>query len=81
MSSDNFNVLLQSFIERRPFYAFTVELHGKRRLEIDHADALILSEGIAMFTASGKIPIWFDHESVNFIIDAPASDVPDGPHQ
>jgi hypothetical protein len=52
---------------------FTVELNGGQRFEVDHPGALVVRDGVAVFLAPGGIPIWFDHESVNQIIGAPAN--------
>ena len=54
----------------KPFRAFTVELNGGRRFEIDHL-ALVIRDGVAVFLAPGGMPIWFDHDSVNQIIGRP----------
>ena len=40
---------------------------------MDDPWALIFRDGVAVFLAPGGVPIWFDHDSVNQIIDAPAS--------
>jgi hypothetical protein len=76
MTAENFDVLLDTLLNRRPFQIFTVELHGGKRFEIDHPQATVFREGIAIFIAPGPVPIWFDHESVSQIIDAPANTVP-----
>lgn len=73
MTADNFESTLEELRKRRPFHIFTVELHGGRRFEIDHPEAMILRYGVAVFVAPGGIPIIFDHDSVNQIIVAPAS--------
>ena len=52
---------------------FTVDLNGGQRFEVDHPEALIIRDGVALFMAPGGIPYWFDHESVNQIIGAPAN--------
>jgi hypothetical protein len=80
VSSGNFTRLLRAFIGRRPFRAFTIELFGGRHYEIDHPKALVVREGIAVFAAPGSLLVYFDHESVNQIYDAPAQLI-DGPHQ
>ena len=41
---------------------------GGRRVEVDHAPALVSRDGVAVYLAPGGIPIWFDHESVTAII-------------
>jgi hypothetical protein len=73
MTADNFTVMLESLRKLQPFRVFTVELHGGRRFEVDHPGALVVRDGVAVFLAPGGVPIWFDHESVNQIIGAPAS--------
>jgi hypothetical protein len=73
MTSDNFANTLEGLRALRPFRVFTVELHGGRRFEVDHPEALVVRDGVAVFLAPGGVPIWFDHESVNQIIGAPAS--------
>ncbi len=42
-------------------------------IQIDHARALIVRDGAAVFLGPGGIPHLFDHESVNQIIVAPAN--------
>ena len=42
------------------------------RFEVDGPNALVTREGVAVFLAPGRIPVWFDHESVNQFIGAPA---------
>jgi hypothetical protein len=77
MTADNFNSVLEGLSQLQPFHVFTVELHGGRRFEADHPRALVVRDGEAVFLAPGGVPIWFDHESVNQIIGAPASSLPD----
>jgi hypothetical protein len=73
MTADNFASVLDGLRQLQPFRVFTVELHGGRRFEVDHAGALIVRDGVAVFLAPGGVPIWFDRESVSQIIGAPAS--------
>ena len=73
MTAENFDRVLVELQQRQPFRVFTVELQGGRRFEVDHSRALIVRDGVAVFLAPGGVPIWFDHESVNQIIGAPAS--------
>jgi hypothetical protein len=73
MTADNFNTILETLSERRPFRVFTVELHGGRRFEVDGPRTLVVRDGVAVFLAPGGVPIWFDHDSVNQIIAAPAN--------
>lgn len=73
MTADNFDRVLIALRRHQPFHIFTVELNGGRRFEVDHPDAIIVRDGVAVFLAPGGVPIWFDHESVNQVIGAGAS--------
>ncbi|MBI1916955.1 MAG: hypothetical protein HYS12_19780 [Planctomycetes bacterium] len=77
MTADNFTSVLEGLRQLWPFHMFTVELHGGRRFEVDHPGALVVRDGVAVFLAPRGVPIWFDHDSVNQIIGAPASIQPD----
>jgi hypothetical protein len=70
MTADNLGQVLEGLRQIKPFTAFTVELHGGRRFEVDHPGALVVRDGVAVFVAPGGMPIWFDHDSVNQIIGA-----------
>ena len=72
MTAENFTNVLDTLLDRHPFRVFTVELHGGKQFEVDHARAMVIREGVAVFIAPGGIPIWFDHESVSQIIGAEA---------
>ena len=76
MTAENFDQILEGLRERKPFQVFTVELHGGQRFEVDHPRALVVRDGVAVFLAPGGVPVWFDHESVNQVIEAPASTAP-----
>jgi hypothetical protein len=78
MTADNFTNVLEGLRQVQPFRVFTVELHGGRRFEVDHAGALVVRDGVAVFLAPGGIPVWFDHESVNQIIGSGAGAQLDG---
>jgi hypothetical protein len=73
MTAENFQQILESMMSRSPFQVFTIELHGGRRFEIDHPRATVVRDGVAVFIAPGGVPVWFDHDSVNQIIAAPAN--------
>jgi hypothetical protein len=73
MTADNFERILEGLQELRPFRVFTVELSGGTRFEVDHPRALVVRDGVAVFLAPGGVPVWFDRESVNQIIGAPAN--------
>jgi ABC-type arginine transport system ATPase subunit len=73
MTAENFEQVLHALTERQPFHVFTVELNGGKRFEVDHARALVVRDGVAVFIAPGGVPVWFDHESVNQIVGASAN--------
>ena len=76
MTVENFEGFLEAFVSRKPFKVFTVELHNGNRFEVDHPRAILWRDGYAIFASPGRVPIYFDHEAVVQIIDAPASDAP-----
>ena len=65
MTAENFTSVLESLRSRQPFTVFTVELHGGRRFEVDHPQALIARDGVAVFLAPGGVPVLFDHDCVS----------------
>lgn len=73
MTAENFDQVLNTLQQRKPFRVFTVELHGGDRFEVDHPNALVVRDGVAVFLAPGGVPIWFDHDSVNQIVGAPSN--------
>jgi hypothetical protein len=73
MTAENFDNVLKALTQRLPFQVFTVELHGGQRFEVDHANAIVIRDGVAVFLAPGGIPVWFDHDSVNQFIGASAN--------
>jgi hypothetical protein len=76
MTTENFEGFLEALVSRKPFKVFTVELHNGNRFEVDHPRAILWRDGHAIFSAPGHIPIYFDHEAVVQIIDAPATEAP-----
>ena len=76
MTTDHFEKVLRAMIRRKPFKPFTVQMHGGQRFEIDHPEATVMREGVAIFIAPGFVPIYFDHDSVVEIIDVPAHAAP-----
>ncbi len=73
MTAENFDRLLVSLREYRPFQIFTVQLTNGIKFEVDHPNALVVRDGVAVFMAPGGIPFWFDHDSVLRIIGAEIS--------
>lgn len=68
MTAEHFDELLVALRGRNPFQPFTVELLGGNRFEVDHRDAIIVRDGVAVFLRPGGVPVWFDHESVTQIV-------------
>lgn len=75
MTAENFDRVLNALRLRQPFQVFTVELHGGQRFEVDHAGAIVIRDGVAVFLAPRGMPIWFDHDSANQIFGAGADAV------
>ncbi len=68
MNSGNFDQTLAAFKSRNPFKPFTVALVNGDRFEVDHRDALVVRDGVAIYIASGGVPVIFDHEGVSQFI-------------
>ena len=65
MERENFDRTLRAFKRRTPFHPFTVALANGDRFEVDHPDALVVRDGVAVYVAPGGIPVLFDHEGVS----------------
>lgn len=68
MQADHFDETLKTFKHRSPFRPFTVVLVNGDRYEIDHRDAFVVRDGVAIYVAPGGIPVIFDHEGVSQVI-------------
>jgi hypothetical protein len=68
MQADTFDNSLIAFKKRSPFKSFTVALVNGDRFEVDHPDALVVRDGVAIFVAPGGVPVLFDHEGVSQFI-------------
>jgi hypothetical protein len=71
MTAENFDGALRSFQRRTPFKPFTVERVSGDRFQVDHPEALLFREGVAVFVAKGAVPVIFDHESVSQVLGEP----------
>jgi hypothetical protein len=76
MTVEHFQETLDMLMARQPFKPFTIELNTGRRLEVDHPSVAAYKDGAGAFLAPGGIPTFFDHESVNQIINSPAHSAP-----
>ena len=68
MTADNFERTLATFRAQSPFRPFTVALVNGDRFEVDHRDAFVSRDGVAIYVAPGGFPVIFDHEGVNQFI-------------
>ena len=68
MEIDNFDRTLYTFKRRTPFRPFTVALVNGDRFEVDHPDALVVRDGVAVYVGPGGVPVLFDHEGVSQVI-------------
>lgn len=50
------------------YYPFTVVTVGGNRHEVDHPEAIVEREGMAIYIAPGRVPVIFDSEGVSEII-------------
>ncbi len=71
MDASNFERTLRACQRRKPFQPFTVALVNGDRFQVDHPEALVLRDGVAVFIAAGGVPTLFDHESVSQVIAEP----------
>jgi hypothetical protein len=75
MALDNFDRKLRAFQRRRPFRPYTVALVNGDRFQVDHPEALVLRDGVAVYVAAGGVPTLFDHESVSQLVGEPLPQV------
>ena len=68
MEATAFDATLIAFKRRRPYQPFTVALVEGDRFEVDHPDALVVRDGVAIYVKPGGIPVIFDHEGVSQFI-------------
>jgi hypothetical protein len=72
MTADTFDRTLRAFQRQTPFKVFTVELVSGSRFQVDHPEALVFRDGVAVFVArGGGVPVLFDHEGVSQILGEP----------
>jgi hypothetical protein len=64
MDRDTFDSTNRTFRNRTPFCPFTVSLGNGKRVEVDHPDALVVRDGVALFVGPGGVPAVFDYEGL-----------------
>jgi len=68
MDREMFDSAIRTFKHRAPFRPFTIALENGDRVEIDHPEAIVVRDGVALFAAPGGAPVIFDHEGVSQVI-------------
>jgi hypothetical protein len=68
MDRETFDTTIRTFKQRTPFCPFTVSLVKGERVEVDHPDALVVRDGVALFVGPGGMPAVFDFEGVAQVI-------------
>ena len=68
METQTFDETMLALKGRIPFRPFTVALVNGHCYEVDHADAFVIRDGVAIYVAPGGIPVIFDHEGVSEIV-------------
>ena len=71
MDPGQFERSLRAFQRQTPFRPFTVALVNGDRFQVDHPEALVLRDGIAVFIAAGGVPTLVDHTSVSQVQGEP----------
>ena len=68
MNRDTFDSTIRAFKDRMPFRPFSIAMVNGDRLEIDHSDAMVVRDGVALFVGPGGVPVVFDHEGVSQVV-------------
>jgi hypothetical protein len=68
MDREAFAGTIRAFKQRTPFRPFTVVTVSGGRCEIDHPEAILERDGVALFAGPGGIPVIFDHEGVSEVV-------------
>lgn len=68
MDRETFAGTIRAFRQRTPFRPFTIVTVSGSRHEIDHPEAILERDGVALFAGPGGVPVIFDHEGVSEVI-------------
>ena len=68
MDGNTFDATIKAFKSQRPFRPFTVTIVTGESWEVDHHDAILVRDGVALYAMPGGIPVIFDHEGVAQIV-------------
>lgn len=69
MVAESFERVLKAFSKRKPFRPFVVELVSGDKLVIEHPEALVFRDSVAVFFCKQKEITIFDHEGVAQLTD------------
>jgi hypothetical protein len=69
MTKENFESVLNAFLARQPFRAFTLELANGTRLEVNHPEALEVSQRLVVAKSTARIKRVFEFAAVVRFID------------
>ncbi len=61
MEIENFDKLIRGLTKLQPFSPFGVELASGAMIEIDHPEAIVIRNGVAVYMRPDGVPTWFDH--------------------
>jgi hypothetical protein len=65
VEADHLDQTLNILQKLNRFRSFTVALVTGDRFEVDHPDALVVRDGVAVCIGAGGFPVLFDHEGVS----------------
>ena len=68
MEREVFAGAIRTYKGRTPFRPFTVVTVSGGRYEVDHPEAILEREGVALFAAPGGVPVIFDHQGVSEVV-------------
>lgn len=68
MHRETFAGTIRTFKQRTPFRPFTIVTTSGGRYEIDHPEAILERDGVALFAGPGGIPVIFDFDGVSEVI-------------
>ena len=78
MDRETFGGTIRAYRQRAPYRPFTVVTVAGSRYEIDHPEAILERDGVALFAGPGGVPVIFDHEGVSEIVGGLAGQSADG---
>jgi hypothetical protein len=70
MTKENFERVLAAFLKRTPFEPFSLELVNGTRLEVNHPEALELSQTLIVCKSTNPIKSVFEYDAVARFVDA-----------